>query len=40
MQLYGKYKGCLLIATGVDVNGGMYLLVFVVIEEETKAAWR
>jgi len=40
MQLYGKYKGCLLIATGVDANGGMCLLVFVVIKEETKAAWR
>jgi len=33
-QLYGKYKGCLLIATGVDADGGLYPLVFIVVEEK------
>jgi len=33
-HLYGKYRGCLLIATGVDADGGLYPLAFAVVESE------
>jgi len=38
--LYEKYRGCLLIATIVDADGGLYLLAFVVIESESENSWR
>ena len=38
--LYEKYKGRLLIITGVDVDGGLYPSTFAVVEGKTKASWR
>jgi len=32
--LYEKYKGCLLIATGVDADGELYPLAFAVVERK------
>jgi len=37
-HLYEKYKGCLLIVTGVDVDGGLYPLAYAVVEGETEVA--
>jgi len=34
-HLYEKYKRCLLIATGVDADDGLYPLAFAVVEGET-----
>ena len=33
--LYGKYMGKLLIATSIDANGHIFLLVFAIVEEES-----
>ncbi|XP_020263435.1 uncharacterized protein LOC109839419 [Asparagus officinalis] len=33
-HLYGKYKGVLLVATGVDANGGLFPIAFAVVEVE------
>ena len=33
--LYGKYKGKLLIATYVDLNGHIFSLAFEIVEEES-----
>ena len=39
-HLYEKYKGCLLIATGVNADGGLYRLASAVVEGETESSWR
>ncbi|XP_023872550.1 uncharacterized protein LOC111985132 [Quercus suber] len=39
MHLYGKYKGKLLIAIATDANNEAYLLVFAVVESESKETW-
>ena len=38
-HLYRMYGGILLIATGVDANGGLYPLAFAVDEVENEANW-
>ena len=38
-HLYGKYGGVLLVATGIDANGGLYPLAFVVVSVENDANW-
>ncbi|XP_020247820.1 uncharacterized protein LOC109825375 [Asparagus officinalis] len=39
-HLYGKYKGVLLVATGVDANGGLFPLAFAVVEVEDTSSWK
>ncbi|XP_020249169.1 protein MAIN-LIKE 1-like [Asparagus officinalis] len=36
-HLYGKYKGVLLVATGVDADGGLFPLAFAVDERNSKS---
>jgi len=38
--LFEKYRGALLIVTGVDADGGLYPLAFAVVEGETQVAWQ
>jgi len=38
-HLYGKYKGKILIALGVDGNGQIYPVAYALVQEETKAGW-
>ncbi|XP_020270620.1 uncharacterized protein LOC109845760 [Asparagus officinalis] len=38
-HLYGKYKGVLLVATGVDADGGLFPLAFAVVEVENSENW-
>ncbi|XP_020250107.1 uncharacterized protein LOC109827508 [Asparagus officinalis] len=38
-HLYGKYKGVLLVATGVDADGGLFPLAFVVVDVENTENW-
>ncbi|XP_077217517.1 uncharacterized protein LOC143851909 isoform X1 [Tasmannia lanceolata] len=38
-HLRGKYRGTLLAATGIDGNGGLFLLAFAVVEAETYESW-
>ena len=40
IYLYEKYRSCLLIAKGVDADGGLYPLVFAVVEGETEVSWQ
>jgi len=38
-HLHRKYKGCLVIATGIDVDSGLYPLTFAVVESEPEDSW-
>ena len=38
-HLYGKYKGKLLIAMDTNANNEIFLLTFVVVDDETRASW-
>ena len=38
-HLYGKYKGTLLVATGVDANYQIYPLAFALVEGENTSSW-
>ncbi|XP_075674918.1 uncharacterized protein LOC142644125 [Castanea sativa] len=38
-HLYGKYKGKLLIAMATDANNEIFLLAFMVVDDETGASW-
>ncbi|XP_077246097.1 uncharacterized protein LOC143885954 [Tasmannia lanceolata] len=38
-HLRGKYRGILLAATGIDGNGGLFLLAFAVAEGESYESW-
>ncbi|XP_025678506.1 uncharacterized protein [Arachis hypogaea] len=38
-HLYGKYKGCLLVAVSQDGNNNIVLIVFAIVEGETSDAW-
>jgi len=38
-QLGSKYIGCLLSATALDENNGLFLIAFVVIERESSETW-
>ncbi|XP_020249987.1 uncharacterized protein LOC109827390 [Asparagus officinalis] len=38
-HLYGKYKGVLLVATGVDADGGLFPLAFAVVDVENTENW-
>ncbi|XP_074313527.1 uncharacterized protein LOC141648705 [Silene latifolia] len=38
-HLYGKYKGVLMIAMGVDANDQLYPLAFAIVEKETTDTW-
>ncbi|XP_038678349.1 uncharacterized protein LOC119979787 [Tripterygium wilfordii] len=38
-HLYGKYKGKLLIAVGFDADNGLFLLCFVIVDEESADNW-
>lgn len=37
--ILGKYKGTLLATMGIDRNGGLYPLTFVVVEVESNEFW-
>lgn len=37
--LRGPYKGVLLVASGWDANNHVYLLAFVIVDEESTASW-
>ena len=39
VHLYKKFKGKMLIATGVDAENGIYLLVYAIVDEETTVSW-
>ncbi|XP_020271030.1 uncharacterized protein LOC109846216 [Asparagus officinalis] len=39
-HLYGKYKGVLLVVTGVDANGGLFPLAFAVVEVDDTSSWK
>ncbi|XP_020249694.1 uncharacterized protein LOC109827143 [Asparagus officinalis] len=39
-HLYGKYKGVILVATGVDANGGLFPVAFAVVEVEDTSSWK
>ncbi|RYQ89322.1 hypothetical protein Ahy_B09g096028 isoform G [Arachis hypogaea] len=38
-HLYGKYKGCLLVAVSQDGNNNIALIAFAIVEGETSDAW-
>ncbi|XP_020972734.1 uncharacterized protein LOC110269313 [Arachis ipaensis] len=38
-HLYGKYKGCLLVAVSQDGNNNIVPIVFAIVEGETSDAW-
>ncbi|RYQ84980.1 hypothetical protein Ahy_B10g104486 isoform B [Arachis hypogaea] len=38
-HLYGKYKGCLLVAVSQDGNNNIVPIAFAIVEEETSDAW-
>nr|XP_025680433.1 uncharacterized protein LOC112782301 [Arachis hypogaea] len=38
-QLYGKYKGCLLVAVSQDGNNNIVPIAFAIVEGETSDAW-
>jgi len=38
-HLYEKYKGILLIVTGVDAHSGLYLLAHAVVGGKSEANW-
>ncbi|XP_057734013.1 uncharacterized protein LOC130949260 [Arachis stenosperma] len=38
-HLYGKYKGCLLVAVSQDGNNNIVLIAFAIVEGETSEAW-
>ena len=38
--LYGRYKGKMLIAMGVDANNQFFPLAFAIVEEESFNSWR
>ncbi|XP_020258804.1 uncharacterized protein LOC109835230 [Asparagus officinalis] len=38
-HLYGKYKCVLLVATGVDANGGLFSLAFAILKVEDTSSW-
>ncbi|XP_016178963.1 uncharacterized protein LOC107621455 [Arachis ipaensis] len=38
-HLYGKYKGCLLVAVSQDGNNNIVLVAFAIVEGETSDAW-
>nr|XP_029144546.1 uncharacterized protein LOC114924346 [Arachis hypogaea] len=38
-NLYGKYKGCLLVAVSQDGNNNIVPIAFAIVEEETSDAW-
>ncbi|KAI0520548.1 hypothetical protein KFK09_008024 [Dendrobium nobile] len=37
--LLGKYRGTLLVAVGIDANGGLFPLAFAVVESESNESW-
>ncbi|KAI0519272.1 hypothetical protein KFK09_006714 [Dendrobium nobile] len=37
--LLGKYRGTLLVAVGIDGNGGLFPLAFAVVESESNESW-
>ena len=40
IYLYEKFKCCLLIAIRVDAEGGLYPLIFAVVEVKAEASWQ
>ena len=38
-HLYGKFKGKILIATGIDAENGIFSLAYAIMDEETTASW-
>jgi hypothetical protein len=38
-HLYGKYEGHVLIATSIDINGGLYPIAFSIYDKENEDNW-